>query len=103
LRAQAALFARHFDTDVFRAALRVLLSKTTHLEFFPYMMFLQVDEHHFGDFFWARFQEAISRQPQHDTYFLHQAVFGRYMLDRPRGTPHYLSALGYEEARRNAR
>jgi S-adenosylmethionine-diacylglycerol 3-amino-3-carboxypropyl transferase len=61
-----------------------------------------VGEHHFGDFFWERFRDALSRRSQHDNYFLHQAVFGRYLLDRPRGTPHYLSIEGYAEAKRNA-
>lgn len=103
LGAQVALFKRHFDNDSFRLALRVLLSKTTHLEFFPHTMFAQVDEHHFGDFFWERLRDALSKRLQYDNYFLHQVIFGSYLLDRPRGTPRYLSVAGYEEARRNAR
>jgi S-adenosylmethionine:diacylglycerol 3-amino-3-carboxypropyl transferase len=101
LGAQADLVARHFDTDAFRMAVRVLLSKTTHLEFFPTAMFLQVSEHHFGDYFLERFRDALLRRPQSDNYFLHQVLFGHYMLDRPRGVPHYLSASGYAEAKRN--
>jgi S-adenosylmethionine:diacylglycerol 3-amino-3-carboxypropyl transferase len=99
---QAHLLATRFATEGFRSALRVLLSRTTHLEFYPAAMFAQVSEHHFGDFFWERFQSALRSRSQRDNYFLHQVLFGRYLLDREGGTPFYLSPSGYDEARRNA-
>jgi S-adenosylmethionine-diacylglycerol 3-amino-3-carboxypropyl transferase len=98
---QRELLDRHFRTEGFRAALRVILSKTSHLEFFPASMFAQASEHEFGDFFWERFESGLVRLDQRDNYFLHQVLFGRY-LGVDRGTPWYLSPDGYEEARRNA-
>jgi S-adenosylmethionine:diacylglycerol 3-amino-3-carboxypropyl transferase len=65
-------------------------------------MFAEVGEHHFGDFFGERFRDNVTRRPQADNYFLHQVVFGRYLLDRRRGTPQYLAVDGYAEAQRNA-
>lgn len=99
---RAALIDEHFRSETFRSALRVLLSRTTHLEFFPASMFEQAAEHDFGDFFLERFEACVAARDQRDNYFLHQVLFARYVEGRKRGTPYYLSPAGYEEARRNA-
>jgi S-adenosylmethionine:diacylglycerol 3-amino-3-carboxypropyl transferase len=98
---QIALYDEHFATESWKTALRVLLSKTTHLAFFPPFMFEQATEHDFGTFFATQFELEVRSRPLRDNYFLSQLVFGSYLLDEPEGMPHYLSEAGYEAARAN--
>jgi S-adenosylmethionine:diacylglycerol 3-amino-3-carboxypropyl transferase len=100
LDAQRELHARHFTGDAWRTAVRILLSKSTHLLFFPAFMFQNATEHDFGAFFARQFDREVREKVLFDNYFLWQFLFGRYLHDRPRGMPHYLEA--YEETRRNA-
>jgi S-adenosylmethionine:diacylglycerol 3-amino-3-carboxypropyl transferase len=96
---QAAFYDEHFATESWRAAVRVLLSKTTHLAFFPASMFEQATEHDYGAFFAAQFELEVRTRPLRDNYFLSQLVFGSYLFDEPEGVPHYLTEEGYETAR----
>jgi S-adenosylmethionine:diacylglycerol 3-amino-3-carboxypropyl transferase len=98
---QLALAERHFSGEAWNAALSVLLSKTTHLAFFPAFMFAQAREHDFGAFFADQFAAELRAAPMAGNYFLSQLLFGSYLLDHPDGAPHYLSNEGYASARRN--
>ena len=99
VEAQAALYDRHFATDAWRTAVRVLLSKTTHLAFFPSSMFEEATEHDFGAFFAAQFELEARTRRLRDNYFLWQFLFGSYLHDEPEGMPHYLTDAGYEATR----
>jgi S-adenosylmethionine:diacylglycerol 3-amino-3-carboxypropyl transferase len=95
-------FERHFSDESWRTALSVLLSKTTHLAFFPSFMFAQATEHDFGSFFLGQFELEVRNKPLKDNYFLSQILFGSYVDGEPEGSPRYLGDEGYEEARRFA-
>jgi S-adenosylmethionine-diacylglycerol 3-amino-3-carboxypropyl transferase len=98
---QRELHARHFRTEAWRTALRVLLSRTTHLAFYPAFMFEQAMEHSFGDFFAAQFEREVLSKSLGNNYFLTQLLFASYRYDRPEGTPLYLDDAGWERTRRN--
>jgi S-adenosylmethionine-diacylglycerol 3-amino-3-carboxypropyl transferase len=98
---QRAFFAAHCGDAAFGMALRVLLSRTTHLAFYPSYMFARASEHQFGDFFAAQFAAELARSPVYDNYFLHQLVLGHYLLERPRAMPDYLQADAYPRVQRN--
>jgi S-adenosylmethionine-diacylglycerol 3-amino-3-carboxypropyl transferase len=89
------------QADGFRAALRVLLSRTTHLLFYPDSVFDQVSEHDFGEFFLQRLLDEISSRSLRDNYFLSQLLFGEYRFDEPEGVPPYLNQDHYERVRCN--
>lgn len=99
---QLLVYEQAIGRDAFRVALRVLLSKTTHLAFFPPAMFARANEASFGDYFLSRLEELLSRAPLRDNYFLHQVLFGAYPRGRADGMPRHLTHEGYEVARRNA-
>jgi S-adenosylmethionine-diacylglycerol 3-amino-3-carboxypropyl transferase len=94
-------YDRHFSGEGWRIALRVLLSKTTHLAFFPSFMFEQATEHDFGSFFAAQFELEVRTKPLRNNYFLSQVLFGSYIDDEPEGMPRYLGETCYEDVRRN--
>jgi S-adenosylmethionine-diacylglycerol 3-amino-3-carboxypropyl transferase len=98
---QAAFRERYLNTDAWHTAVRLLLSKTTHLQFFPAHMFAQAREQDFGAFFEAMFNRELERRLIGHNYFFTQLMFGTYLLDRPEGAPHYLSEEGYASAKRN--
>jgi S-adenosylmethionine:diacylglycerol 3-amino-3-carboxypropyl transferase len=100
---QREIHARHFTTEAWRTASRLLLSKTTHLLFFPAYMFANATEHDFGVFFGRQFDHEVTTKPLQDNYFLSQLLFGSYLYDRPEGTPGYLAASRWEETKRNAK
>jgi S-adenosylmethionine-diacylglycerol 3-amino-3-carboxypropyl transferase len=101
LARQRALYDRHFTTDAWKDALRVLLSRTTHLLFFPAFMFAQATEDDMGAFFARQFEKEVRERPLANNYFLSQILFSAYRFGRPEGAPHYLSDDGYAAARRN--
>jgi S-adenosylmethionine-diacylglycerol 3-amino-3-carboxypropyl transferase len=101
LARQRALYDRHFTTEAWKSALRVLLSRTTHLLFFPAFMFAQATEDDMGAFFARQFAKEVRGKPLASNYFLSQIVFASYRFGRPEGAPRYLSEEGYREARRN--
>jgi len=96
---QIDLYDRHFANESWRTAVRVLLSKTTHLAFFPPFMFEQATEHDFGTFFATQFELEVRSKIVGDNYFLSQFLFGSYLFERAEGMPHYLSEAGYDAAR----
>ncbi|MEW6688775.1 MAG: DUF3419 family protein [Pseudomonadota bacterium] len=98
---QRVLYARHFTAESWRTAIRVLLSRTTHLQFFPSFMFAQATEHDLGRFFAGQFERELLGKSVANNYFLSQFVFSSYLADRPQGTPHYLSEQGWTAARGN--
>ncbi|USG63437.1 BtaA family protein [Brevibacillus ruminantium] len=100
--AQQVSFSQNYlQSDAWRTAVKILLSKTTHLQFFPAFMFAQARENDFGTFFESMFQRELHTRLLAQNYFFTQFLFSSYLLDQPEGTPHYLSEAGYEEARRN--
>ncbi|WP_035297736.1 DUF3419 family protein [Brevibacillus thermoruber] len=101
LAEQAAFRERYLTSDAWRTAVRLLLSKTTHLQFFPAFMFAQASEQDFGAFFEAMFARELESRLIGGNYFFTQLMFGTYLLDRPEGAPHYLSEDGFAAARRN--
>src|SRR5205823_7497494 len=67
---QRALHQRHFAGEAWRTAVRVLLSKTTHLLFYPAFMFANATEHDFGVFFAKQFDREVLEKPLANNYFL---------------------------------
>jgi S-adenosylmethionine:diacylglycerol 3-amino-3-carboxypropyl transferase len=98
---QALFFATHCDNAAFRMALRVLLSRTTHLTFYPGYMFARASEHQFGDFFLSQFAAELAHNAVYDNYLLHQLLLGHYLLERPLAAPYYLQPEAYSTVQRN--
>jgi S-adenosylmethionine-diacylglycerol 3-amino-3-carboxypropyl transferase len=101
LETQRRLYAQLFETEAVRAALRVLLAKSTHLLFFPAFMFEHAQEHDFAAFFTGQFERELATRPVAGNYFLSQLLFGRYVEGHARGFPPYLTPEGYARTRRN--
>jgi S-adenosylmethionine-diacylglycerol 3-amino-3-carboxypropyl transferase len=98
---QIAFYEKYLTTEAWRTAVRLLLSKTTHLQFFPAYMFAHAKENDFGAFFEAMFVRELRTKPIANNYFLSQLLFASYLYEQPEGVPHYLSESGYEAAKRN--
>lgn len=96
--AQRRWLRAHAESEGWRAAIRVLLSRTTHEHFFPPEPFAQVEETCFGDFFEERFVHELGARRVFDNPFLHQLLDGRYP---EHARPRYLTEAGYASARRN--
>ena len=94
---QRALHARFFSGAAWRTAVRVLLSRSTHLLFYPAFMFANATEHDFGDFFARQFDREVLEKPIAGNYFLSQLLFGRWLEE---SAPPYV--MRWEETRRNA-
>jgi S-adenosylmethionine-diacylglycerol 3-amino-3-carboxypropyl transferase len=101
LDAQRVLYRQLFEGEAVRAALRVLLAKSTHLLFFPAFMFEHAEEHDFAAFFLAQFEHELTTKPVAGNYFLSQLLFGRYVEGHARGLPPYLTPEGYARTQRN--
>lgn len=100
---QQAFADKYLMTEAWHTAVKILLSKTTHLQFFPAYMFAQASENDFGSFFSAMFARELARRPIRDNYFLSQLLFSSYRYDEPEGMPFYLSETGYALTQRNCR
>jgi len=85
----------------FKKRVLSLLSRTTHLRFFPAFMFEQVGEMDFGEFFFLRFGVEVEQRSLAGNYFLSQLLFGTYWPEHPEGLPAYLTPAGYALAQRN--
>lgn len=59
LQEQKEFFEKYLTTEAWKTALRVLLSKTTHLQFFPSFMFANAREDDFGLFFSHQFEKEL--------------------------------------------
>lgn len=101
LAAQIRFYEEYCTTAAWQTAIRLLLSKTTHLQFFPAFMFAQAKENDFGAFFAYQFEKELKSKPVANNYFLSQLLFGRYLYSQPEGLPYYLSEAGYAQAKRN--
>ncbi len=90
-----------FATEAWRTAIRVLMSKSTQLVFYPSFWFAETGEDDFGVFFSEQFERELQTKRISDNYFLSQLFFGSYIHDQAEGTPHYLSPEGFASAKRN--
>ena len=98
---QRALYDAHFRCGRWRTGLAVLLSRRTHMEFFPAFMFARADAPDFGEFFRLRFENEVLHRPMAGNYFLSQFMFGTYRQRHNHGLPYYMTATGFEQAKRN--
>ncbi|THE10882.1 DUF3419 family protein [Bacillus timonensis] len=98
---QHAFYETYLTTSEWRTAAKILLSKTTHLQFFPSFMFANASEHDFAEFFLSQFEKEVKTKPIHNNYFLSQILFSSYLYEEEEGVPFYLTEEGYETAKRN--
>ncbi|MBX7230002.1 MAG: BtaA family protein [Burkholderiaceae bacterium] len=98
---QRQLFQSEFNTEAWRTAIRVLMSKSTQLVFYPSFWFADSGEGDFGAFFLEQFDKEIQTKRICDNYFLSQLFFGSYIHNQTEGAPHYLSPEGFASAKRN--
>lgn len=96
--AQRAWLAEFANTERWRLALDLLLSRTTHEHFFPPALFAHIEERAFGAFFAERFAAEVSTRVIGDNPFFHQILNGRYPVA---ARPDYLTPEGYARVRRN--
>jgi S-adenosylmethionine:diacylglycerol 3-amino-3-carboxypropyl transferase len=88
-------------TESWKTALNILLSKTSHLEFYPQFWFSNVEENEFVSFFTEQFEKEILFKGISDNYFLSQLLLGSYLYHQSEGVPRYLTAEGFESAKQN--
>lgn len=102
VREQQEFYEKYLTTAKWRTAIKILLSKTTHLQFFPGFMFANASENDFGNFFLSQFEKEVKTKPIYNNYFLSQILFSSYLYGKSEGVPLYLSEEGYELAKRNS-
>lgn len=98
---QIAYYNQVIRSEKWFTAVKVLLSKTSHLAFFPSFMFVNANENDFGLFFLHQFEQELSTKLLRNNYFLSQLLFQSYLFDEEQGTPYYLSDEGYSLAQRH--
>ncbi|MFS0824404.1 DUF3419 family protein [Bacillus sp. 1P02SD] len=98
---QQEFFETYLTTSEWRTAAKILLSKTTHIQFFPSFMFANASEHDFAEFFLTQFEKEVKTKPIHTNYFLSQILFSSYLYEEDEGVPFYLTEDGYEATNRN--
>ncbi|MEH7238342.1 DUF3419 family protein [Bacillus sp. JJ1562] len=101
LKEQQEFYEKYMTTSEWRTAAKILLSKTTHLQFFPSFMFANASESDFAEFFLSQFEKEVKTKLIHNNYFLTQILFSSYLFDHDEGVPFYLSEEGYESVKRN--
>ncbi|MEH7385572.1 DUF3419 family protein [Bacillus sp. JJ1521] len=101
LEEQQEFYEKYLTTSEWKTAAKILLSKTTHLQFFPSYMFANANENDFASFFLSQFEKEVKTKPIHNNYFLSQILFSSYLYEQDEGVPFYLSTEGYEAAKRN--
>ncbi|WP_077617097.1 DUF3419 family protein [Bacillus sinesaloumensis] len=101
LEEQHAFYHQYLTTIEWRTVAQLLLSKTTHLQFFPAFMFANARENDFGNFFLSQFEKEVKTKPIHSNYFLSQILFSTYLYEQNEGVPFYLTEEGYVAAKRN--
>jgi len=102
LEEQQAFYEKYLTTQEWKTAVKILLSKTSHLLFFPHFMFANASENDFGHFFMNQFEKEVKTKPIHNNYFLSQIILSSYLEDEHEGVPFYLSKEGFESAKRNS-
>ncbi|WP_449539257.1 DUF3419 family protein [Ferdinandcohnia sp. Marseille-Q9671] len=98
---QIKFYKKYLTTPEWQTAARLLLSKTSHLQFFPSYMFANASENDFGNFFLRQFEKEIKSRPIQNNYFLSQLLLSTYLYKHVGGVPFYLSDEGYDTAKRN--
>lgn len=98
---QKLFYEKYFTADKWITAIKILLSKQMHLQFFPAFMFAQADTNDFSTFFLEQFKKEISTKLIRNNYFLSQFISGTYLYNEREGMPFYLGKTGYEQAKRN--
>ncbi len=98
---QYAFYQKYLSSPVWKTAINILLSRTTHLQFFPAFMFENTSENDFGHFFLKQFEQEIKKNSVTNNYFISQILFSAYLYDQKEGTPFYLSEEGYQRAKKN--
>ncbi|MFS0862460.1 DUF3419 family protein [Fredinandcohnia sp. 179-A 10B2 NHS] len=98
---QIAFYEKYLTTLEWQTTVKILLSKTTHLQFFPTFMFTNASENDFGNFFMKQFEKEVTTKQIQNNYFLSQILFSSYLYNEPEGLPYYMSEHGYEIVKRN--
>lgn len=101
LKKQQEFYEQYLTTPEWKTTVKLLLSKTTHLQFFPKYMFEHASENDFGDFFSLQFEKEIKTKRVHNNYFLSQILLTSYLFDQENGMPFYLTNEGYDMTKRN--
>ncbi len=101
LEEQQVFYEKYLTTSEWRTAVKILLSKSTHLQFFPSFMFANASENDFSTFFLSQFEKEVKTKPIQNNYFFSQILFASYRYEQEEGVPFYLSEEGYEAAKRN--
>jgi S-adenosylmethionine:diacylglycerol 3-amino-3-carboxypropyl transferase len=101
LEEQHSFVNKYLSSPVWKTAIKILLSKTTHLQFFPAFMFENANEHDFGQFFLAQFEKEMKEKRVTNNYFISQLLFSSYLYNQKEGTPYYLTEEGFKRAKRN--
>ncbi|WP_028776487.1 DUF3419 family protein [Shimazuella kribbensis] len=99
---QRLFYQQYCTSEAWNVAIRILLSKTTHLQFYPAQMFQQAGETIFSQFFSSKFKQEVCNKRIHHNYFLSQLLYGSYLWKEKEGMPYYLSDQGYAQAKKNA-
>ncbi|MEH7381524.1 DUF3419 family protein [Bacillus sp. JJ1533] len=102
LKEQHEFYEKYLTTSEWKTAAKILLSKTTHLQFFPSFMFANARENDFAEFFLKQFEKEVKTKLLRYNYFLTQILFSSYLNEQEEGVPFYLSKEGYEAAKRNS-
>lgn len=98
---QRDLYRRHFDTSLWRDAMRILLSKQSNLSFYPAFWYAHAQERDFENLLMPLLIAELTEKSAFGNYFISQLLLGRYLDPDAGGAPHYLSTDGYQSARRN--
>lgn len=88
-------------TPAFETALQILLSKSSHLLFFPDFMFAKSSEDDFSRYFKNQFHTEYQKNKMSENYFFSQLISQRYLHERPQGLPPYLTERGFIETKSN--
>ncbi|WP_026671699.1 DUF3419 family protein [Alkalihalobacterium bogoriense] len=93
-------YKREIKSDVFEKAVELLLSRTSHLVFYPDTMFSERNTTDYGAHFLQLFETYLQTDLIKKNYFLSQLLFGRY-INMNEGLPYYMSLQGYERIKAN--
>src|SRR5690606_5432187 len=102
LEEQQAFYEKYLTTQEWKTAVKILLSKTSHLLFFPHFMFANASENDFGHFFMNKFEKEVKTKPIHNNYFLSQIILSSYYHIEHVGVAFDSSEDGIEHAIRNS-
>ncbi|MFT4415857.1 DUF3419 family protein [Fredinandcohnia humi] len=102
IQEQHAFYDNYLTTPEWKTAIYTLLSKTTHLQFFPAYMFTNASENDFSEYFMAQFEKEVKTKHIQSNFFLSQILFSSYLYDQEEGMPYYLTEEGFEAAKQNS-